>query len=171
MHVDCFKLLVSLRIACLLIVHEFSKHIVFGDFTATISPLNDKPDDEYLDLVPINGRDFRSNITKEISGKPWHDDPKERFIIRCVRPTKCEKILNNTCFGGKIPYRFTSVELSDLGSQENSIKKLNQLEALRNVPKCWHVIQVSVFECKIFHRFISENEFEIFVLKLFINKL
>lgn len=131
----------------MLIVHEFWKHIVNADFnTIALNVDNDKLDDEYLDLVPINGRDFRSNITKDISGKPWHldDDRKERYIIRCVRPTKCEKILNNTCFGGKIPYKFTSVELSDLGTQENSIRKLNQLEALRNVPKCWAVIQVRI---------------------------
>lgn len=116
---------------------------MIAEFTATIPTSSDKPDDEYLDLIPINGRDFRSNITKDISGKPWHDDRKERFITRCLRPTKCEKIQNSSCFGTKIPYKFTSVELTDLGSQENSVRKLNQLEALRNVPKCWAVIQVS----------------------------
>lgn len=146
---------VSIRIACLLIIYEF---VVNADsMTSPLLPLNEKPyeyittnrpsiewpEDEQLDLMPINSRDYRSNITKDLSEKPWLDDRRERYIIRCVRPTKCEKIQNSTCFGGKIPYKFTSMELTDLGSQENSVKKLNQLEALRNVPKCWAVIQVT----------------------------
>lgn len=125
----------------MLIIQEFWICFVIADS----SPLNDKPEDEHLDLVPINGRDFRSNITKDTSGKPWLDDRKERYVIRCVRPTKCEKLISNTCFGAKIPYKFTSVELSEEGSQENSVKKLKQLEALQNVPKCWTAIQVNIY--------------------------
>lgn len=136
-------ILFSHRIASLLIIQEFWKYFVIADYAATLTPLIDKPEDEHLELMAINGRDFRSNVTKDISGKPWHDDRKERYVIRCVRPTKCEKILTNTCFGAKIPYKFTSVELSEEGSQENSVKKLKQLEALQNVPKCWAVIQVN----------------------------
>lgn len=113
---------------------------VSADFNAAI--LIEQPEDEQLDLMPINGRDFLSNITKDISGKPWHDDREQNYIIRCVRPTKCERIQTNTCFGGKIPYKFTAGQLSEEGNQEFNIKKLNQLEALRNVPKCWEVIQV-----------------------------
>ncbi|XP_031627808.1 protein smoothened [Contarinia nasturtii] len=110
--------------------------------------LVEKPEDEQLDLLSINGRDFLSNITKDISGKPWHDDREQNYIIRCLRPAKCERIQTNTCFGSKIPYKYTSGQLSEEGNQESNIKKLNQLEALRNVPKCWEVIQP--FLCAVY---------------------
>lgn len=116
---------------------------MISEFTATLPSFIEGPENEQLELVSINSRDFRSNVTKDISGKPWHDDRQERYIIRCVRPTKCERLQTNTCFGGRIPYKFTSVELSEEGSQEHIVKKLKQLEALKNVPKCWTVIQVS----------------------------
>lgn len=110
---------------------------------ADFNPIIPSPEDEQLNLMPINGRDFLSNVTKDISGKPWHSDREENQIIRCLRPTNvCERIQTNTCFGSKIPYKFTSGQLSEEGNQEFNIKKLNQLEALRNVPKCWEVIQV-----------------------------
>lgn len=112
-----------------------------ADFSTT---LNDKPgDDLELDLEPINGTtDFRVNITLDLGGKPWYDDRKEQY--RCVRPAKCEKLQNSTCFGSKIQYKYTSVQLTDEGSQESSLKKLYQLEAFRNIPECWAVIQVRI---------------------------
>lgn len=125
-----------------------------ADYSAGVLPsLIEKPEDEQLDLVAINGRDFLSNITKDISGKPWHDDREQNYIIRCLRPTKCERIQTNTCFGGKIPYKFTSGQLSEEGNQEHNLKKLAQLEALRNVPKCWEVIQVSI--SFVFHYLVN----------------
>lgn len=130
---------------CLAFIQHCLQHAVIAEFSPTMPSFIEGPEDEQLDLAPINSRDFRSNVTKDISGKPWHDDRQERYIIRCVRPTKCERLQTNTCFGGRIPYKFTSVELSEEGSQEHIVKKLKQLEALKNVPKCWTVIQVSLF--------------------------
>lgn len=127
------------------LTQQWLMHVVIADFAQPQSSFIEGPEDEHLDLMPINSRDFRSNITKDISEKPWHDDRQERYIIRCVRPTKCERIQTNTCFGGKIPYKFTSVELSEEGSQEHIVKKLKQLETLKNVPKCWAVLQVCFF--------------------------
>lgn len=121
---------------------------MYADYTAGALPsLIDKLEDEQLDLFPINGQDFLSNITKDISGKPWHDDREQNYIIRCLRPTKCERIQTSTCFGGRIPYKFTSGQLSEEGNQEQNLKKLAQLEALKNVPKCWEVIQVCFWFC------------------------
>lgn len=117
-----------------------------GSAITEFSPtLHDKPEDDLeLDLDPINGTttDFRINITVDLTGKPWYDDRKEHY--RCVRPAKCEKLQNSTCFGSKIQYKYTSIQLSDEESQENILKKLVQLEAFRNIPECWAVIQVDV---------------------------
>lgn len=92
-------------------------------------------------LEPISGtKDFSFNVTRE--EKPWND--RSNHSSRCVRPAKCEKIQNATCFGAKIPYKFTSTSLTELGSQIDIRDALHNLEALRNVPKCWAVVQVSV---------------------------
>lgn len=118
-----------------------SKHAIRADFSST---LHERPDDELeLNLESISGtNDFRVNITIDLSGKPWYDDRKEHY--RCVRPAKCEKLQNSTCFGSKLQFKYTSVQLSNEESQENSLKKLYQLEAFRNIPECWAVIQVII---------------------------
>lgn len=100
-------------------------------------------EDDSLLLEPINGtRDYRINSKKDHYDKPWFDSRDFRFI-HCVRTAKCEKLRNNTCFGSKLPYSFTSLALTDSFSQEGSQEKLYNYEALRNIPKCWAVIQVS----------------------------
>lgn len=132
-----------------MLAQELYRNAVYAGFTAGL-PI-EKPEDEQLDLVAINGRDFLNNITKDITGKPWHDDREQNYIIRCLRPAKCERIQTNTCFGGRIPYKFTSGQLSEEGNQEQNLKKLALLEALQNVPKCWEVIQVSFSFQSIFH--------------------
>lgn len=129
---------IRLRIAFFLIALETCSAIT------ELSPtLQNRPDDELeLDLEPINSTsDFRISITLDLTGKPWYDDRMEQY--RCVRPAKCEKLQNSTCFGSKIQYKSTSVQLSDEESQETILKKLYQLEAFRNIPECWAVIQVN----------------------------
>lgn len=101
-------------------------------------------DDESIVLEAIAGtRDFRINSKKDQFEKPWFDGRDLRFI-HCVRPAKCEKLRNNTCFGSKLPYTSTSLDLTDSFSQEESREKLYNYEALRNIPKCWAVIQVDL---------------------------
>lgn len=99
-------------------------------------------EDDSLVLEPIPGtRDFRINSKKDQDDKPWFDGRDLRFI-HCVRPAKCEKLKNSTCFGSKLPYAYTSLDLTDSFTQEESREKLYNYEALRNIPKCWAVIQV-----------------------------
>lgn len=93
-------------------------------------------------LEPITGtRDFRINSKKDQDDKPWFDGHDLRFI-HCVRPATCEKLQNSTCFGSKLPYSYTSLALTESKTQVESREKLYNFEALRNVPKCWAVIQV-----------------------------
>lgn len=134
---------ISLQVVSLLFVYnELSTNVVSAEFS--VSTVLDRPDDERLDLEPIAGtHDFLSNITRDISGKPWDDARKESRITRSFRLAKCEKLQNSTCFGAKIQYKFTSIQLSNEENQENTLRKLYQLEASRFVPMCWAVIQVS----------------------------
>lgn len=125
-----------------MLAQEICKYDAAADFSPNLS---DQPKDELeseFQVEPINGtNDFRVNITIDLGGKPWYDDRKEYY--RCVRPAKCEKLQNSTCFGSKIQYKYTSIQLSNEESQENSLKKLYQLEAFRNIPECWAVIRVN----------------------------
>lgn len=113
-----------------------------AEFSPTTSTLNDDLQSEHQPVVleVINGRDYRFNVNNEQSGKPWHD---KRYITYSVRPGRCERLQNSTCFGSKVPYKFTSLALTDATSQIESRAQLHMFEALRNVPKCWAVIQVS----------------------------
>lgn len=134
--------LCSSRLWLSVVIYILSHRHVIAEFSPTISSLNDglQSEDESVVLESINARDYRINITKNQNGKPWHD---ERYITHCVRPAKCERLQNSTCFGSKIPYKFTSLALTDATSQADSRSQLHMFEALRNIPKCWAVIQVS----------------------------
>lgn len=133
----------SPQVASLLLVYlKLSTSVAVAEFG--VATILDGPDGEQLNLEPIAGtHDFLSNITRDISGKPWNDARKESRITRSLRLAKCEKLQNSTCFGAKIQYKFTSIQLSNEESQENSLRKLYELEASRFVPMCWAVIQVS----------------------------
>lgn len=146
----------SVRCIFLLTIYKLSKeNVLSADFSPTTSTLNDSLPSESVSKVleSINGtQDYRINTRKDQNGKPWHDERKERYIIHCVRPAKCEKIQNTTCFGSKMPYGFTSLALTDSLTQAQSREELHNFEALRNVPKCWAVIQVSTKNASSFER-------------------
>lgn len=135
-----FRLLFLSAIALIL-----GNGVVSGDFSASGARTNvGMAEDEVVVLESINGtRDFRINNKKDAYDKPWFDGRDFRFI-HCVRPAKCERLQNSTCFGSKLPYTMTSLALTDSNSQEESREKLYNYEALRNIPKCWSVIQVRV---------------------------
>lgn len=41
-------------------------------------------------------------------------------------------------------YISTSIDLTDSYSLEQTLERLNMFQALRHIPKCWAVIQVSL---------------------------
>ncbi|CAH1377107.1 protein smoothened isoform X2 [Tenebrio molitor] len=59
----------------------------------------------------------------------------------CQKPAKCEQLNYTTCMGMKLPYSFTTLELTDLITQEKVQEKLHHFQYLRYIPKCWAVIQ------------------------------
>lgn len=130
------------------LLHIASDHVnsavaEFSPADSTSLSLNANIDDALV-LEPINGTpDYRINHMKDLFYKPWFDsrDVDLRFV-HCIRPAKCERLRNNTCFGTKLPYSLSSLALTDSMSQEESQQKLQDYEALRNIPKCWAVIQV-----------------------------
>ncbi|GLH15390.1 Protein smoothened [Gryllus bimaculatus] len=63
--------------------------------------------------------------------------------LHCRKRAKCEKLNNNSCFGVKLPYSSTTLDLvDDVTSQEQVLEKLSALsEGLRQIPKCWAIIQ------------------------------
>ncbi|KAJ6646366.1 Protein smoothened [Pseudolycoriella hygida] len=119
-----------------------------SDFGQRGSRLPGSNDDDIPDIEPIVGsQNYRINGKKGKDDKPWFDGRDIRHI-HCVRPGKCEKLKNSTCFGSKLPYQFTSLDLTDSLSQDESRERLYNYEALRNIPKCWAVIQP--FLCAVY---------------------
>lgn len=68
--------------------------------------------------------------------------------IYCVRQARCERLKQKTCFGSTLPYNFTSLDLTDSYSQEQTLERLYAYQAIKHVPKCWAVIQP--FLCAVF---------------------
>ncbi|EDS37618.1 smoothened [Culex quinquefasciatus] len=115
----------------------------FTPSTNLIAPADTAPR-----LEPINGtRNFRMHGKKGKDDKTWFDGREMRYIY-CVRPAKCEPIRHKSCLGSPLPYASISLDLTDSFSQEQTHDKLYQYNALRNVPKCWAVIQP--FLCAVF---------------------
>lgn len=78
--------------------------------------------------------------------KSWLD--REMRHIYCARKGRCEQLKKNSCFGSILPYNYTSLELTDSYSQEQTFDRLYAYQAIQHVPKCWAVIQP--FICAVF---------------------
>ncbi|EDW36863.1 GL25919 [Drosophila persimilis] len=103
-----------------------------------------------VELEPINGTpNYRLYGKKGKDDKPWFDGLDSRHI-QCVRRGRCYATTNhsNTCFGSKLPYELSSLDLTDFHTEKELNEKLNDYYALRHVPKCWAVIQP--FLCAVF---------------------
>lgn len=114
--------------------------------TSTAS-INDVPSIIQSELDPINGtNNFRIYGGKKgKEDKHWLDGRGLGMQhIQCVRKANCEKLSFATCLGAKIPYEFTSLDLTISHSQADVQERLNKYMALKHVPKCWSVIQVRV---------------------------
>jgi len=99
-------------------------------------------------LEHINGtKNFRMHGKKTKEDKwTWEGG---RYIY-CVRDaqSKCEELQTKECFGQAIPYQLTTLDLTTSYSQMASLEKLISYQALKQVPKCWSVIQP--FLCAIY---------------------
>lgn len=59
----------------------------------------------------------------------------------CQRSAKCTVLKNATCMGVKLPYYSSTLDLTNLTSEEQVQEKLQLYQYLRYIPKCWAVIQ------------------------------
>lgn len=66
----------------------------------------------------------------------------------CKRKAKCQGLNYGSCMGAKLPYGSTTLDLTDLDSQEVVQEKLYLYQVLRYIPKCWAVIQP--FLCSLY---------------------
>lgn len=92
--------------------------------------------------------------TEPLSLRPWLTGRLTADTLRhisCLRPAsqRCEPLRKEaTCFGTRLPYSHTSLDLTDAYDQAEIAERLHQLRALRHVPKCWAVVQP--FLCAVF---------------------
>ncbi|KAH8353315.1 hypothetical protein KR084_010256 [Drosophila pseudotakahashii] len=136
----------ELAILCLWVVAEASASLAkFGSTT----PASAKQSD--VELEPINGTlNYRLYAKKGgKDDKPWFDGLDSRHI-QCVRRARCYATTNatNSCFGSRLPYELSSLDLTDFHNDKELNEKLNDYYALKHVPKCWAAIQP--FLCAVF---------------------
>lgn len=98
--------------------------------TRTLEPIANSPN-----------RNYRVNNHRGKDDRPWFNGRADARPIHCVRPARCEPLANATCFGSRLPYGHTSLDLTDAYHQSETRERLRQLEALRHVPRCWAVVQ------------------------------
>ncbi|CAG9824594.1 unnamed protein product [Phaedon cochleariae] len=105
----------------------------------------------YSDSIPEYNHVSRTEVTPYIRHRE-QDQPKDintRYIDQlfdknlryCQRPATCQPLNHTTCMGAKLPYHSTTLNLTDLTSQEKVQEKLQLYNYLRFIPKCWAVIQ------------------------------
>lgn len=98
-----------------------------------------------VELEPINGtKNYRLYSKKGKDDKPWFDGIDSRQV-QCVRRGRCLEAnsTDNTCLGSKLPYTQSSLGLTDYRKIKELDEALSAYYALKHVPKCWAVIQVS----------------------------
>lgn len=75
---------------------------------------------------------------------------------KCVRPARCEPLINASCFGVPLPYTHTTIELANDSSSQFEIQERLELWAgLRQIPRCWAVVQPLL--CAVYRPRCSEG--------------
>ncbi|KAL3273872.1 hypothetical protein HHI36_015298 [Cryptolaemus montrouzieri] len=105
--------------------------------------------DLHADSVPMQSNSDRGTFSyirhresKIMKTDRFLDSPYDMPLDYCSRPAKCEPLNYTTCLGAKLPYKSTTLNLTDLETQEKVQEQLLLLyQYLRYVPKCWAIIQ------------------------------
>ncbi|CAG9773620.1 unnamed protein product [Ceutorhynchus assimilis] len=103
----------------------------------SLSDLNQFSDSPYIrHKEPYKSKGSNRHLDKSMY------DINHNPINYCRRSAKCQPLQNNHCMGSKLPYLWTTLDLTDLNSQAKVQEKLQLYEQyLRYIPKCWAVIQ------------------------------
>ncbi|KAJ8965138.1 hypothetical protein NQ314_004363, partial [Rhamnusium bicolor] len=104
---------------------------------------------DYRLQADISKTEITPHIRHSELKKPKDINNNDRYLDKlfdlnlgyCQRPAKCLVLNYTTCMGAKLPYHSTTLELTDLKSQEKVQEKLQLYQYLRFIPKCWAVIQ------------------------------
>nr|CAI5822276.1 unnamed protein product [Callosobruchus analis] len=109
-------------------------------FSGIIIPQNETSLQSYYDS--FRGESIPHIRHRELK-KPKDTNSRylDDFRDYCQRPAKCEVLNYTTCMGAKLPYHSTTLDLTDLKSQENVQEKLQLYQYLHFIPNCWAVIQ------------------------------
>ncbi|CAH0564156.1 unnamed protein product [Brassicogethes aeneus] len=101
--------------------------------------LSEDNDEEFNKILPSD----RSPFVKHRATKKEHIyfDKFNPTLKYCRRPAVCQSLNYTSCMGAKLPYHSTTLNLTDLSSQEKVQEKLQFYQYIRFIPKCWAVIQ------------------------------
>ncbi|XP_045127939.1 LOW QUALITY PROTEIN: smoothened homolog [Portunus trituberculatus] len=77
-----------------------------------------------------------------------HSSPDDLHLLnavnqvdQCHKRAECVPLEETTCLGVTLPYTHTSLALSGLPNQRMAREQLEEWSALRNIPRCWAVVQ------------------------------
>ncbi|XP_068242026.1 protein smoothened isoform X2 [Palaemon carinicauda] len=97
------------------------------------------------------------HVSPRFPGDPFAVSPDGRFpasfneekdVDACHTTAQCVALENTTCLGVQLPYTHTSLALTRLANQRIAREYLNSWSSLRNIPRCWAVVQPLL--CAIF---------------------
>ncbi|XP_042205429.1 smoothened homolog isoform X2 [Homarus americanus] len=80
-------------------------------------------------------------------------------VDQCHRTAQCEVLEETTCLGVQLPYTHTSLALTGLSNQRLAREQLELWSSLRNIPRCWAVVQPLL--CAIFFPRCDNNSLEL----------
>ncbi|XP_071512212.1 protein smoothened isoform X2 [Panulirus ornatus] len=84
---------------------------------------------------------------------------ESQSVDQCHQNAHCEHLEETTCLGVQLPYIHTSLALTDLPNQQTAREHLELWSALRNIPRCWAVVQPLL--CAIFFPRCDNNSLEL----------
>ncbi|XP_053643135.2 protein smoothened isoform X2 [Cherax quadricarinatus] len=84
---------------------------------------------------------------------------ESQIVDQCHRTAQCEALEESTCLGVQLPYMHTSLALTGLPNQRIAREHLELWSSLRNIPRCWAVVQPLL--CAIFFPRCDNNSLEL----------
>ncbi|XP_024944001.1 protein smoothened isoform X2 [Cephus cinctus] len=96
--------------------------------------------------MDLSHRSRIKDSTYLLAGYPVGELPD---LLDCRKEANCIEMKSKTCMGTQLPYSTTTLDLiPEQTTQEKIEEKLNILQGLRHIPKCWAVVQP--FLCSVF---------------------
>lgn len=114
---------------------------LFDNTSSTLQVINST---QFTSVKEDSNYDISTVRHSEIITKRFRNKDYDKTLLDlnyCQKKAKCETLKYTTCMGAKLPYHSSTLNLTDLTTEEQAQERLQLYQYLRYVPKCWAVIQ------------------------------